>query len=79
MGIEDKSFRSYCINRLHKLQHQYARGQIRRGSKDHREMLVLEELESLVVGQQTRQYCELKSLLLERANGTNLVASVSVS
>jgi hypothetical protein len=60
------------FDRLHKLQGLYSSGRIVPGSKEHEEILILEELESMFVKQQMKQLYETELKILERANQNNI-------
>ena len=55
------------LERLHDLQTLHCAGQIASGSPEHSEILVLEELESLLVREEMRRFYQVKLRLADRA------------
>ena len=60
------------FDRLHDLQDLYSRGLILPGSKEHMEIIVLEEMESMFVQQQMKQLYETELKIFERRNRAGL-------
>jgi len=56
------------FDRLHNLQEVYSRGEILPGSKEHIEIIVLEEMESMFVQQQMKRHYETELKIFERVN-----------
>jgi len=56
------------FDRLHNLQEVYSRGEILPGSKEHIEIIVLEEMESMFVQQQMKRHYETELKIFERMN-----------
>ena len=56
------------FDRLHSLQELYSRGRILPGSKEHMEIIVLEEMESMFVQQQMKRHYETELKIFERKN-----------
>ena len=66
------------FDRLHSLQELYSRGRILPGSKEHMEIIVLEEIESMFVQQQMKQHYETELKIFERINRVAPPAEVHV-
>lgn len=61
------------LERLHHLQDEYCSGRIEPGSLEHAEILALEELESLLVREEKRRYCEIKLRFAARLKAHPLI------
>jgi hypothetical protein len=70
--LQRKDIRLDFFDRLHRLQSLYSNGRILPGSKEHMEIIALEELESMFVQQKMKQHYETELKIFER---TSRVAS----
>jgi hypothetical protein len=66
--MQHSGIRLEFFDRLHELQGLYSCGRIFPGSKEHMEIIVLEEMESLFVQQQMKQLYETELKIFERTN-----------